>query len=256
MKKPIDLERVAPLASLPHNHRVNDSNTSPHIGTLAEKSLHAALKEWLLQPGDHQEVPVDGFVIDIVRGSELIEIQTRHLGAMKRKLARLLPNHPIHLYHPIAAEKWIVRETAVGQPISRRKSPKRGQFIDVFAELVRIPHLLTHPNLTITVLLTRQEEIWRDDGQGSWRRQRWSIYDYHLLEVVEQQSFNSADDWLVFLPGNLPQSFTNREIAASLKCKHNLAQKISYTLRHAGLIEIAGKQNNAHLYAINEQYLA
>ena len=220
----------------------------PHIGTLAEKSLHAALKNWLSQPGDQQEVRVDGFVIDLVRGTDLIEIQTRHLGAMKRKLAKLLPHHPIQLVHPIAAEKWIVRQTADGQPISRRKSPKRGRLIDIFAEVVRIPHLISYPNLTITILLTQQEEIWRDDGQGSWRRRRWSVYDHLLLDVVGQHSFQSVDDWLTLLPDDLPQPFTNRELATTLKCRANLAQKTTYTLRHAGLIDVVGKRGNALLY--------
>lgn len=229
------------------------NNSSPHIGTLAEKSLHAALKEWLAQPGDQQEVRLDNFVIDIMRGSQLIEIQTRHLGAMKRKLARLLPHHPIQLVHPIAAQKWIVRQSANGKPISRRKSPKRGQLIDIFAELVRIPHLLHEPNLTITVLLTHQDEIWRDDGQGSWRRKRWSVYDHHLLEVVSQHDFQTATDWLTLLPADLPQPFTNRELAAALNCRANLAQKITYTLRHAELIEVVGKQGNARLHRIGNR---
>jgi hypothetical protein len=229
---------------------VNKNPSPPHIGTLAEKSLHAALKNWLSQPGDQQEVRVDGFVIDLVRGADLIEIQTRHLGAMKRKLAKLLPHHPIQLVHPIAAEKWIVRQTADGQPISRRKSPKRGQLVDIFAEIVRIPHLLAHPNLTVTVLLTQQEEIWRDDGQGSWRRKRWSVYDNLLLDVVGQHSFESATDWLTLLPQELPQPFTNRDLTAALKCRANLAQKTTYTLRHAGLIEVVGKQGNARLHQI------
>lgn len=229
---------------------MNKKANPPHIGTLAEKSLHAALKNWLFQPGDQQEVRVDGFVIDIVRGNDLIEIQTRHLGAMKRKLSQLLPHHPIQLIHPIAAEKWIVRQTADGQPISRRKSPKRGQLVDIFAELVRIPHLLSHPNLTVTVLLTQQEEIWRNDGQGSWRRKRWSIYDHLLLAVVDQYTFELDTDWLALLPDDLPQPFTNRELAAAMRCRANLAQKTTYTLRHTGLIEVVGKQGNARLHQI------
>lgn len=230
---------------------MNDKDISPHIGTLAEKSLHAALKERLFQPGDKHEIRIDSFVIDIVRGDHLIEIQTRHLGAMKRKLAQLLPHHSIQLVHPIAAEKWIVRQTADGQPISRRKSPKRGRLIDIFAELVRIPHLLSHPNLTVTVLLTQQEEIWRDDGQGSWRRKRWSVFDHCLLDVVGQHSFETADDWLTLLPDDLPQPFTNRELATILNCRLNLTQKMTYTLRNAGLIEVSGKQGNAILYQRN-----
>lgn len=229
------------------------TNDSPHIGTLTEKSLHAALKERLTQPGDEQETPVDGFVIDIVRGDTLIEIQTRNFGAMKRKLQKLLPHHPVHLFHPIPYEKWIVRQTGDGRFLKSRKSPKRGQVVNIFAELVRIPHLLLHPNLTITVLLTQQEEIWRDDGQGSWRRGRWSIYDHRLLDVVAEHTFHAADDWLHLLPESLPQPFTNRELAAGLSCRLNLAQKMTYTLRQAELIEAVGKRGGALLYVSTDR---
>jgi hypothetical protein len=44
------------------------------IGTLNEKPLHAALKQWYAEPEDRIEAPVDGFTVDIVRGDLLIEI--------------------------------------------------------------------------------------------------------------------------------------------------------------------------------------
>lgn len=224
-----------------------------HIGTLTEKSLHASLKAWLAQPGDNFEVEVDGFVIDIVRNDVLLEIQTGNFSALKRKLATLLEHHPVHLLHPIAQQKWIVRQTEKGAEISRRKSPKRGRTEDVFTQLVYIPHLLPHPNLSLKVLLTHEEEILRDDGQGSWRRKRWSIHDRRLLNVVEQASFQSLDDFLALLPPDLPQPFTNANLAEVLACPPRLAQKITYTLRKAGAITAAGKQSRATLYKSNLQ---
>ena len=53
------------------------------IGTLGEKSLHAELKQWYMQPGDLLEEMVDGFHIDIVRGKLLIEIQTTNFSSIK-----------------------------------------------------------------------------------------------------------------------------------------------------------------------------
>ena len=82
---------------------------APAIGTYQEKSLHAALKDWHAAPGDKTEQPVDGYVVDLVRGEELIEIQTRNFAAIKRKLAALLERHAVRLVHPIPARKWIVR---------------------------------------------------------------------------------------------------------------------------------------------------
>jgi hypothetical protein len=220
------------------------------IGTLAEKSLHAGIKAWYGRSTDQFEVQLDGFVIDIVRGEQLIEIQTRHFGAMKRKLGRLLDHHPVLLLHPIAQEKWIVRETAVGAPISRRKSPKKGQALDLFSELMRIPHLLPHPNLVVGALLTRQEEVWRDDGQGSWRRKGWSLHDHRLLEVVGLHTFATPAELLTLLPPTLPQPFTNRHLAQLSKIQPNLAQRISYTLARCGVVEQVGKEGRSNLYRV------
>ena len=41
-------------------------NASHNISTLNEKPLHAALKEWYASPGDRFEVPVDGYLVDIM----------------------------------------------------------------------------------------------------------------------------------------------------------------------------------------------
>lgn len=222
------------------------------IGTLAEKSLHAGIKEWYGRSHDQYERPVDGYIIDIVRGDTLIEIQTRQLGAMKRKLTALLPHHPVRLLHPIAQEKWIVRQTAENQPISRRKSPKRGQLIDMFAELLRIPTLLLHPNLTLEILFTQEEEIWRDDQQGSWRRKRWSLADRKLLAVIDQVVLAETADFLALLPTNLPTSFTNQHLAEAFTCPTSKALKMSYTLRQMGLLQVVGKQGKFLLHQIVE----
>src|SRR5512138_1933319 len=98
------------------------------INTFNEKSLHASLKQWYAGPGDQLEVRVDGYIIDLVRGDLLVEIQTSSVSKLKRKLARLAENHAVRLVFPVALEKWIVRQpTAEGENPQRRKSPKRGR---------------------------------------------------------------------------------------------------------------------------------
>src|SRR5207247_7872633 len=46
------------------------------IGTLNEGALHAQLKEWYRRPGDLLEQIAGSFVVDLVRGDLLVEIQT------------------------------------------------------------------------------------------------------------------------------------------------------------------------------------
>lgn len=218
---------------------------SPGIGQLAERSLHAALKERLSQPGDELEAAFEGYVIDILREGLLIEIQTRHLYAMRRKLSKLLVGHKVRLVHPIAAEKWILRVDAADRSLTRRKSPKKGRVLDAFKELVRVPDLLAHPNFSLEVLLIQEEEVWRDDGLGSWRRKGWSRADRRLLGVIAEHTFEKPQDYLAALPADLTQPFTNRELAAAANCSPALAQKITYTLRGLHMLERVGQRGRA-----------
>jgi hypothetical protein len=220
------------------------------IGTLQESSLHAALKDWLAKPGDQLEVPVDGYLIDIVRTDLLLEIQTSNFSALKVKLDRLLASHRVRVIYPVAFERWICRVSKDNRPISRRKSPKRGRFEEVFAQLLRIPRQATHPNFSLEILLTQEEIEWRDDGRGSWRRRGWSVSDRRLLTVLERMSLHKLEDFLGFLPANLADPFTNRELAEALGIRPQLAQKMTYCLRYMGLLSLQGKRGRYNLYAV------
>ena len=225
------------------------------IGTLNEQPLHAALKAWVAAPGDQIEVPLDGYVIDILRPTNdaanplLIEIQTANFTAIRRKLAQLLTAYRVRLVHPIPREKWIVRQDDDGVIIGRRKSPKRGAVVDVFRELVRIPHLPPHPNLSLEVLLIQQDEIWRYDGRRGWRRKGWIVHQRHLIDVVERHTFATPAEWCALLPDDLPDSFTTADLARGLQRPRRLAQQMAYTLRKMDAIQVAGKRGNAILYA-------
>lgn len=220
------------------------------IGQLQEKSLHAALKALYARPGDSLETPVQGYIIDIVREDMLIEIQTRNFAALKHKLIHLLQTHCVRLVHPIAQERWIVRVSADGEIVSRRKSPRHGTLDLLFRELIRFPELIAHPNFSIEVVFTQEEEIWRDDGRGSWRRKRWSIADRRLLSVVEQFTFETLEDFRALLPESLPQPFTTADLAAARKCSRGLAQKMAFCLRQMSILDIVGKRGNALLYLV------
>ena len=224
-------------------------NNSPQIGTLNEGSLHAALKEYLFQEGDQVEVRLDGSVIDLLRGETLIEVQTRSFAAMRRKLEKLLTTHHIQLYYPIAARKWILRVDKYDQPVTRRRSPRKGNAFDVFNELLSLRTVALHPNLELHLLLVEVEEVWKDDGKGSWRKKFWSVHDHHLLNVVDEYCLKSAADYLRLLPADLQDPFTNADLAAAQHCRTRLAGKATYALREMGLIEQVGLRNRYHLYS-------
>ena len=219
------------------------------IGTLNESPLHAALKAWYARPGDRFEVSVDGFIVDIVRGDLLVEIQTGNFSAMKRKLATLVGNHAVRLVYPIAREKWIVKLARDGEGRRcRRKSPKRGAFEHVFGELVRFPKLLVNPHFSLEVLLIQEEEVRRYDGRRGWRRRGWVIHERRLLQVVDQRLFATPADIAALVPRSLAEPFSTSNLAAAIGQPRWLAQRMAYCLRHMGVLDPVGKQGNAILY--------
>lgn len=217
------------------------------IGTLSEKSLHASLKNWYAKPGDKIEEKVGNYHIDILRGKHIIEIQTRSLAALKKKTAALADDYTIQIIHPIAKEKWIVRATKKGKEKSRRKSPKQGRIEDVFNELVNAPNLIQHKNVSLKVVFIQMEEIWVDDGKGSWRRKRWSIGDRRLVKVLDEVEFKSPSDFLSLLPKSLPKQFTNKQLAEQLNTPIRTVQKMTYAMRKMGILEVVGKEGRAYL---------
>ena len=233
-----------------HEQAKEKSDQKPLIGTLGEKSLHAAVKDWYAQPGDQLEAQVDGFYVDIVRRKLLIEIQTANFSSLKRKLSTLTKKHRVRLVFPIAQEKWIVRVASdrVTQ-IGRRKSPKKGHLFHLFEELVSIPELMKNENFSLEVLFVQEDEIRCNNGLGSWRRKGWSIADHRLLRVVSNKVFRKPLDFLSLLPLELPDIFSTYDLAKITGNPRWLAQKMTYCLRHMGALEVRGKDGNALLYS-------
>jgi hypothetical protein len=223
---------------------------SRDIGLLNEKPLHAALKEWYARPEDRFEVSVDGFVIDVVQGNLLVEIQTGDFASIKSKLIQLTGAHRVRLVYPIAQEKWIVKLAKGGSgEVSRRKSPKRGMVEEVFWELVSFPQLLSSPNFSLEVLLIQEEEVRRYEGRRRWWQRGWVTEERRLLEVVGRRLFEGPADVGELLPSELKEPFTTADLAGAMGRGNKLAQKMAYCLRRMGVIRQVGRRGRANLYA-------
>ena len=205
-------------------------DSAPHIGTLNEGSLHAALKASYAQPGDEFEVPLSGFVIDIRRDDLLIEIQTGSFAAMGNKLDHLLVEHRMLLVHPIAVETYLQRPGA-----KPRKSPKRGSVYSMFDELVSIPTVLDHPNLSLEIALVSVTKVQEADSRVRRGRGGFRTTDRVLRHVIELQRFDHTADLLALVPDGLPPEFTTADLAATAGISRDAAQKMAYCLRPLGL---------------------
>lgn len=217
------------------------------IGTLNEGSLHAQLKDWYRRPGDRLEQPVDGYVIDIVRGHTLIEIQTGGFTPLRRKLNQLLDNHPVRLVVPVPITRQIVRLSSAGQVLSSRRSPLRGRPQDVFARLVSLPNLLTHSRSQLELLLTHEQEHRRHEPGRAYRRHGWVITGRSLISVERTLLLKTPAEAAALL-APVPEFFDTAELAAAECCSRRLAQQMTYCLRGMGALETHGRRGRSVLY--------
>ena len=81
------------------------------IGTLAEKCMHAVIKQYLCADVACHEVKVPNtrFVSDVRIGREVFEVQTGAFYPMKKKIDYYLTqtDYTVTVVHPIAAERWM-----------------------------------------------------------------------------------------------------------------------------------------------------
>jgi hypothetical protein len=193
---------------------------------------------------------VDGFVVDVVREGELVEIQTASFSSAARKLRRLVLDHRIALVHPIAAERWLLRVDGDGAVVDRRRSPKRGRPMDLFEELVAFPELVAHPNFRLELPMIIEEEIRGpipDGARYRYPRQWWRL-DRRLLEIVETIRIDTPADLLELLPDGLPSPFTTADIVAASRRSKRLAMRSTYCLSKAGAIRPIGRSGRLLTY--------
>ncbi len=225
-------------------------DAAPHIGTLNEKPLHAALKEWIAEPGDRFEVRVGRFVADIVRDALIIEVQTGSTFPLKRKLGTLLKRHAVRLVLPVTQRKTIVTLDEDHNELRTSKSPRKGQLLDVFDQLVNLREFLGDANLSIDVLLIHVEEVRRPRT----RRRRWKDWEVHerrLVEVYDRISLHHPGDFLAAIPTALQEPFTTADLARAIGRPRRVAQQMAYCLREMGAIVAMDRKKSGIRYLRN-----
>lgn len=220
---------------------------STRIGELNERSLHRALKALYAAPGSLSEQLIEGYVVDVLIGQRIVEIHTGSFSPLKRKLPRLLESHPVTLVHPIAKDRFIIKQGAQGES-TRRKSPKHGSVFGIFSGLTSFPKLVAHPNFTLEAVITIEEEVRVPDVRRNRRRGGWSAIDRRLVEVLETHRIESMGDLFTPLDAHLPEEFTTADLASAMQAPRRLGQQAAFCLREAGVVAICGKDGNALRY--------
>ena len=232
---------------------------APHIGTLREKRLHAAVKLYLCPDETCHERPVgdllreDGakprrMVADILTDGHIMEVQTGGFFPLREKIGWYLTHTPcrVTVVHPIPAVKylsWI--DPADGSILSRHKSPKRGRVKDVAKELYWVSDFIGDPRFAVRILLLELEEYRLADGWSKDRKRGSNRYERFPTALLGDVTlWTPADYAAYFLPSALsapdaegtPSVFTAAAYAKATGVRGKATYSTIHLLERLGLI--------------------
>ena len=221
------------------------------IGVLKEKPLHATLKWWLDDNPDHHEIPLPcGKVADIFDGTTVTEVQTGSFSPLRKKLEVLLPDYPVTVVHPVVRRKyltWIHPDT--GETTPARKSPRIGSFTDGGKQLIYLLPLLSHPNLTVRLVLIDAEEQRLADGWGNEGKRGSHRAVLLPISVEDTLDLRCPADYAALIPAGLPDRFTATQFGKAAKMQGRNLNGTLKVLLDRGVITRTEKQGNAWVYA-------
>lgn len=223
------------------------------IGTLSEKTVHAILKNYYEPDEDYHEIPVNGYVADIYRDGNIIEIQTANFNKLRNKLDVFLNDYQVTVVYPMPYIKWLSwldEETDYIGP--KRKSPKKGNPYEAFYQLYKIKSYLTNPNIRIKIIMMNMEEIRLLNGWSKDKKKGSSRFDRIPTEIVEEIDLYSLEDYMQMVPIELAETFCSKDYAKASHLSIGMAQTALNILTYTGTVKRIGKRGNEILYNINE----
>ena len=223
------------------------------IGTLGEKTLHAVLKHFYQPDPAYHEQKIGSFFADIAKGGEIIEIQTRDLYRLKKKIAAFLEmGYRVRVVHPVPRNRKVYWIDSEGNLSDGRKSPKTGRPHTAAAELASLDSFIGKPGLSFTVLLLDVEDFRNLDGWGRGGKRGSSRFERMPIAYVEERTIESPTDLVALLPPKLPHRFTAAEFNKAGGYKGRRAYYALKLLENAGVISMIGKEGRKFIYEVNE----
>lgn len=225
------------------------------IETYNESSVHKSLKKiYKTSYLAEEEVKTQGFVCDLLtKNNEIIEIQTKNLGALNKKIKTLAKKgYSLRIVFPLVNKKIIQTIDNSGVLLSKRKSPKKEDIFSLFRELIHFYPVFDLDNWILEVLCIEQLEIRKkmnEKVQNKTNTRRflkdWIILDKKLLAIHEKIFIKDKNDLISLMP-ELPTLFCAHDLSQTLIKKN--AHKVLWVLHKLGIIEFVEKKANRKYY--------
>lgn len=228
---------------------INNDTIQNSIGTKQEHTLHQYLKYYFCNNSMCHEQKCNGYIVDIFKDNQIIEIQTSSFNAMRKKLEILLETYPITIVYPIICEKTIYNYDDNGELQSIRKSPKKEHPLKIGKELYKINHLLNNLNLNFICTILKINE-YRVPYLNRYKKQKMTRINqipYELVDIIHLQNKNDYQKLIPF-----ETEFTASEFRCKLKLSPREASSTLISLRTLGVIEVIRVDGKKYIYQVTK----
>jgi hypothetical protein len=195
-------------------------------------NVHEQLKGIYLKSFLHGETEVnitmDGrrFRIDILdkRENISIEVQRHNFGkGFYDKIEKLITQMRVLIVHPIVIKQKITRKkngSVIGTSYINKTN--RADFYSLFERLVSFKTKFIPYKMHFDVLLIREHVS--KEFAGVWprsNRSRYRVTQRDLMSIEDTLEIRKESDFLDFLPKEIPDVFTNKDIITKLEINGN-----------------------------------
>ena len=222
------------------------------INTMGEKRLHQVLKRYYEADETRHEQKVGRHIADILRGDEIIEVQTSSLYPLKAKIAFYLreTDYRVTIVHPVIERKWVTWiDPATGDMSKRTRSPKKGSLLGELDELVYFAEHLPTDRLRFVFPHLEVSDFRLLDGWSRDRKRGSTRYERVPLALLGEDVLATREDFAACLPEALPDPFTAREFASAAKIASRPSYAAIKALCAAGVLtqgETVGRSRTWH----------
>jgi len=213
-----------------------------NIGTYKEKKLHRILKLYFEEDPAFHEIPYAGFIADIKRENQIIEIETSGFTGLREKLNAYLPECRVLLVYPIASCRtvsWIDPES--GEISPKRKSPKKENVYDLLFECIYIADYLSSPNLTVAGVCMEMQEYRMLDGWSRDKKRGSHRYERIPTDLYDIITLSGREDYEALLPEECQKDFTMAQFCRAIGRNQYTGRAIMKILIKLGIVVQKGK---------------
>ncbi len=221
------------------------------INTMGEKCLHQVLKRYYEPDETRHEQSVGRYIADILRGDEIVEIQTAGFFPLKQKISAYLrdTDYRITVVHPIIEKKWVRWIDPQDGSISKRnRSPKKGSLLTETGELVYLLDHLPNDRLRFVFPRIEAEDYRLLDGWSRDRKRGSARYERIPLALCGEETLADRADFAALIPNELSAPFTARDFSVHTHLPSRPTYAVLKVLAAVGVIEEAGMQGRSRTW--------